>query len=157
MIQEFKDILTYIETLLANPSDFELNKHVHEENILALLNRFADSRLPTIDQMVELLEEQYPGLQSSVDLIEKGDALRTEMMDRVFSEEFALDEVKKYEARISLFDKMIGFDNTINTLIKNIGGSYIPKKKAKTKIEVDGSQGSAQSLLAQYQTDGKKS
>lgn len=153
-----KELIDYINGLLKNPSDFDLNRHVHEEALFKILNAYADSRPPTIDQMIELLEDQYPGLQSSVDLIEKGDSLRNEMMEKVFDEGFAVDEVKKYEARISLFDKMIGFDTAINNLIKNAGGTYIPnKKKTKTKVEVDGSQGSAQTLLSQLQGDGKKS
>jgi hypothetical protein len=74
-----KALVEHIESLLKNPSDFDLNRHVHEEKLLKILNDFADSRPPSIDQMIEMLEDQYPGLQSAVDLIEKGDTLRTEM------------------------------------------------------------------------------
>jgi hypothetical protein len=114
------------------------------------MNAFADSRPPSIEQMIEQLEEEYPSIDVNVEIIQKGHDLRTEMIESVFAEDFAIDELKKYEARISLFDKMISFNSTINTLIRNIGGTQISiKKKSRKGIEVDGSQGSAQLLLSQ--------
>jgi hypothetical protein len=150
-----KELLEYLQKLLKDPSDFDLHRQEHEEKLLQILNTFADRRPPTIEQMIEALEDQYPSLQTSIELIEKGDDLRTEMMESVFDENFAVEEIKKYEARISLFDKMISFDKTINDLIRNVEGVHIPtKKKAKAKVEVDGSQGSAQTILTNLQ-DGK--
>lgn len=150
-----KEIVDYILRLLKDPASFELHRQEHEEKLLLLLNAYADNRPPSIDQMIELLEDQYPGLRSSVDLISKGDTLRTEMLDAVFSDDFNIDQSKTYEARISLFDKMISFDKTINTLIQNLSGTYTQTKKKHRGNEVDGSQGSAQSILSQI--DGKKS
>lgn len=144
-----KEVLEYIIFLINNPGDFDINRQVHEDRIFNLVNNYADTRPPTIQQMAEQLSAVYPSVRNKVELIEKGNQLRDEIIEKIFDPGCATDDVKKYEARIALFEKLLVFDKTINNIIKNMEGAPDDNKaKKKIKFEVDGQVGSAQKLLS---------
>lgn len=152
------ELIEYIEELLKNPNDFDLNRTNHEAHLLRLLHRFADERPPTIEQMIEALKQDFPGLESNYELLQKGKELRDKMMERVFAEDFEVDEVKSFEGQMSLFDKLIGFNSTINSLLENVSGAKTIRKsrssKGKTNVEVVDHHGTAQKLLLDREKNG---
>lgn len=146
-----KDLLFFIENLLKDPGSFDTNRHAAEAALQKILDHYADSRQPTLEEMIKRLQNDYPSIESNVELIEKGSTLRTEMIERAFAVDFSIDEVKRYDARITLFENLLDFNTTLNTLINNVSGVRVAptgKIEKDRTPKVRDEQGTAQRYLS---------
>ena len=155
------ELIQYIENLLKNPEDFHLSQHTHEAKLQRILDHYADERPPTVKEMIKLLRETYPALESNATLIEKGNELRSVMMERVFAEDFQPAEADKFDAQMKLFDKLVNYNATINQLMDSVtGASQVTKTKSsrgKSKVHVTDTQGAAQRIMAEKEIkDGEE-
>jgi hypothetical protein len=79
-----KAIFNYVEEIFSDPQQWHLDKQSILDNLAKLIDRYADSRTPTLDQLTKALIEEYPALKSNLEILDTGIALRKEVLEAVF-------------------------------------------------------------------------